>query len=153
MVLLQAHAADALEQHVAPDGKLNALGRKMVMNLPDILAVSLANILVSAQRAKADGIEQFVVPGMNHLGFQEVDVFVINLKQQFVALRIGWAIGVGPLLAGYLGKLLVHGQQVVAMGERGEFGNQFDVVLPNPAREVGHFFFFEKASIRGVLMG
>src|ERR1039457_4746669 len=51
-------------------------------------AAVFANVFIAAEGTKAYGLEQFIVPGMHHARLQQVDVLVVHIEEQFVALGI-----------------------------------------------------------------
>ena len=88
------------------------------MDFAHVFSVAFANVLIAAARTEADRLEQLIVPGVDQARLQQVDVLVVDVEQEFVALRIGGAIGVGPELARDFGEFGVRRQEVVAVGER-----------------------------------
>ncbi len=68
------------------------------MDLLHILPKQLADIPIFAVRRGVHLEKKLVMPNVDHFRFQKIDIFVIDLVNQWVAFRIRRAIDVGPLI-------------------------------------------------------
>src|ERR1035437_2061252 len=124
----------------------------MVMNFLHILPEYLSNVLVFALGRNSHGEEEFVMPNVDHLGFEKVDVFVVDLIHQGVALWIRRAINIGPLTLRYRSKASMFRQEIVTVSKRCNLWNKFNLILRSPAGQVGDFVLFKETAVGCVLV-